>query len=47
MDSGLFTAIIGAVLATTLITPSMLRYSFSKKEKPNSKKTTEGEKEIR
>jgi len=47
MDSGSFTAIIGAVLATTLITPSILRYSFSNKEKPDSKKTTDGEKEIR
>jgi Kef-type K+ transport system membrane component KefB len=47
LDSGLFTAIIGAVLVTTLITPSLLRYTFSKKEKQDNKKTSEEEREIR
>lgn len=47
LDSGLFTAIIGAVLVTTLITPSLLRYTFSKNEKQDNKKTSEKEREIR
>jgi Kef-type K+ transport system membrane component KefB len=47
LNSGLFTAIIGAVLVTTLITPSLLRYTFSKNEKQVIKQITEGEKEVR